>query len=237
MSNVDKIGIGSDSCMFSSGVTINAVPHRVAKVGEWELHFYLLFPLYIIMESRRNLRRSNSTMIRTSLKTIDHYMKYYFPSVIAIIVVCIFKTVISTRVDFDYTLRRHGIIPDVIDIAPKFAIKISIMRHDSFDDQIIFMFKISYKRNESLRMGFKVDPALMQHVPWIAWPTEAGVFYTLLMIDPDVPVRKNPAEAQRLHWLVGNIPRENPHHGETITSYIGPISPKNSDQLFYTKLN
>lgn len=151
-------------------------------------------------------------MILTNFKATNYFMKYYFPFAIST-VVCLLKAVVSiphTPINIDHILRRHGIIPDVIDVAPKFVIN------------------ISYKRNESLRMGYKVDPAGMQHVPRIEWPTKAGVFYTILMIDPDVPVRKNPSVAQRQHWSVGNIPRNDPHQGETITEYIGPISPKNS---------
>nr|XP_018915371.1 PREDICTED: protein D1-like [Bemisia tabaci] len=166
------------------------------------------FSLYIF-GTRGYLRRRDLTMIRIRFKFTENCLRCYFPFVISIIV-CLFKIVISATNNIDHTLRYHLIIPDIIDVAPKFAIN------------------ISYKRNECLRMGFKVDPAGMQHVPWVEWPVEAGTFYTLLMIDPDVPVRKNPSAAQRQHWIVGNIPRNDPHHGETITDYIGPISPKNS---------
>lgn len=67
-------------------------------------------------------------MILTSFKATNYFMKYYFPFAIST-VVCLLKAVVSTPhtpINIDHILRRHGIIPDVIDVAPKFVINVSM---------------------------------------------------------------------------------------------------------------
>jgi phosphatidylethanolamine-binding protein (PEBP) family uncharacterized protein len=64
--------------------------------------------------------------------------------------------------------------------------------------------------------------------------------YTLVMIDPDVPSRKEPKlkewyynlfiklNLERRHWVVVNIPQSRVNKGEVDTSYLGPGFMKNS---------
>nr|XP_018915357.1 PREDICTED: uncharacterized protein LOC109042862 isoform X2 [Bemisia tabaci] len=212
------LAILSISCLFNVVVSISILAERlllkygiIPDVIDAAPDFTIDFSLYIF-GTREYLRRRDLTMIRIRFKFTGNCLRCYFPFVISIIV-CLFKIVISATNNIDHTLRYHGIIPDIIDVAPKFVIN------------------ISYKRNDSLRMGFKVDPGGMQHVPWVEWPVEAGAFYTLLMIDPDIPVAVGKKPAQRQHWIVGNIPGWNFRRGETITGYMGPMSPKYEENL------
>ncbi|CAH0386246.1 unnamed protein product [Bemisia tabaci] len=122
---------------------------------------------------------------------------------------CLFNVVVSISILAERLLHKYGIIPDVIDAAPDFTIDVS-------------------HHNRTLRMGEKIDPAEMQRVPKLMWPARAGTLFTLLMIDPDVPVRKNPTLAERQHYIVGNIKGCDFRHGQEMTGYIGPFSAKHS---------
>jgi phosphatidylethanolamine-binding protein (PEBP) family uncharacterized protein len=49
------------------------------------------------------------------------------------------------------------------------------------------------------------------HVHWLA---QKDAYYTLLMVDPDAPCRKQPDNREWLHWMVVNIPNLNISEGE-----------------------
>ena len=55
--------------------------------------------------------------------------------------------------------------------------------------------------------------------------------YTVAMVDPDAPSRKNPRAAQWLHWILTNVDGERLLSGEDltgkeVTAYAGPSPPK-----------
>nr|XP_018915362.1 PREDICTED: protein D1-like isoform X2 [Bemisia tabaci]XP_018915363.1 PREDICTED: protein D1-like isoform X2 [Bemisia tabaci]XP_018915364.1 PREDICTED: protein D1-like isoform X2 [Bemisia tabaci] len=115
----------------------------------------------------------------------------------------------KTRESIRSTLRKHFVIPDVLSVAPN---AYASVQYSTF----------------TVNMGNKVDPRYAQHTPSVWWPTEEGGLYTLMMVDADVPNRRNPQYRCRQHWLVVNIPRVDIYNGKTLTEYIGPIAPKNS---------
>merc|ERR1712080_795662 len=58
-----------------------------------------------------------------------------------------------------------------------------------------------------------------------------GKLYTVAMIDPDAPSRKNPRAAQWLHWILTNVDGDQLLSGEDLVgeeviSYAGPSPPK-----------
>lgn len=64
----------------------------------------------------------------------------------------------------------------------------------------------------------------------IYWPVEkaAHEYYTLMVVDPDAPSRKNPTYRHWLHWLEVNIPSSAAHgdlvdvrKGHTVVPYKG----------------
>jgi len=65
--------------------------------------------------------------------------------------------------------------------------------------------------------------------------------YTVAMVDPDAPSRKNPRAAQWLHWILTNVEGERlisgqDLSGEEVTAYAGPSPPKGSGPHRYVFL-
>jgi len=80
-----------------------------------------------------------------------------------------------------------------------------------------------------LTFGDTVTPFAAREAPSnLSWSgINKGSYYTLLMVDVDVPARSTPnsEKFQGLHWLVVNIPGDNillPHRGLELAPYIGP---------------
>merc|ERR1711974_68514 len=68
-----------------------------------------------------------------------------------------------------------------------------------------------------------------------------GKLYTVAMVDPDAPSRKNPRAAQWLHWIITNVKGELLISGEElvgdqVTPYAGPSPPKSSGPHRYVLL-
>ncbi|KAJ8966399.1 hypothetical protein NQ317_009631 [Molorchus minor] len=99
------------------------------------------------------------------------------------------------------------VVPDVIDDAPP--------------DKL----EIEYS-GTSVKEGCTVTPKEAKDPPSICWEVKDKTFYTLCMIDLDVPCRNNPVSRELCHWLVVNIPEENIEDGDTLVEYIGPAPPK-----------
>ena len=57
----------------------------------------------------------------------------------------------------------------------------------------------------------------MKNKPDVHYSLAKDGFYTLMMVDPDAPSRRNPTNREWLHWLVVNIPGGNVKMGETKT--------------------
>merc|ERR1712192_71346 len=65
--------------------------------------------------------------------------------------------------------------------------------------------------------------------------------YTVAMVDPDAPSRKNPRAAQWLHWILTNVEGERlvsgqDLAGDKVTAYAGPSPPKGSGPHRYVFL-
>lgn len=55
----------------------------------------------------------------------------------------------------------------------------------------------------------------MKLEPMVNFPNEPYLsYYTLLMVDPDAPSRKNHTMREFIHWMVVNIPGDNVTAGE-----------------------
>ncbi|XP_072153934.1 26 kDa secreted antigen isoform X3 [Bemisia tabaci] len=97
----------------------------------------------------------------------------------------------------------HGLIQDVIFLAPKNILKV----------------KWGWK---NIFLGTKMLAEKLREPPQLSWPTERGVLYTLIMTGPDFPTRENPAHREWIYWRVGNIPENDVHYGDVIDGYCGP---------------
>ncbi|KAL0278184.1 UNVERIFIED_CONTAM: hypothetical protein PYX00_000080 [Menopon gallinae] len=107
-------------------------------------------------------------------------------------------------------MEKHGIVPDVIPVAPT---EVATIKYG----------------NLALQLGNELTPTQVKSPPsTMQWSTEADKFYTVAMVDPDAPSRKDPKFREWHHWLVVNIPGNDLSKGETLSEYIGSGPPKGS---------
>jgi len=109
--------------------------------------------------------------------------------------------------------KTEGLIPELLDEAPKESLK------------------IVYRGNNVLEtgnVGKENTPTQVKYQPLsITWPNmKAKNFYTIIMIDPDMPSRDTPIDqkTQVLHWLMVNIPGSGVG-GRQLAPYIGSGPP------------
>ncbi|CRK92647.1 CLUMA_CG006199, isoform A [Clunio marinus] len=107
--------------------------------------------------------------------------------------------------------RDENILPDVLDELPD-----------------IDLLNITYPSGVKVNLGNVLTPTKVKDEPTVKWNSEDGVFYTLLMTDPDAPSRKNPIRREFRHWLTINIHDSDLNCGETIFQYIGSGPPKDT---------
>ncbi|CAD7000148.1 unnamed protein product [Ceratitis capitata] len=104
--------------------------------------------------------------------------------------------------------RDLEIVPDVLDEPPK------------------ELLKIEYSNGLNVVGGEELTPTETKDEPKIYWPADPATYYTVVMTNPDIPTRQNPATREWLHWLVVNIPGTDIAQGYVIDPYIGPLNPK-----------
>lgn len=63
-----------------------------------------------------------------------------------------------------------------------------------------------YPSGVTVNLGWELTPTQVKDKPKVTWEAEEGVFYTLLMVDPDVPSRQIHNLREIRHWLIMNIP-------------------------------
>ncbi|XP_018908850.2 protein D3 [Bemisia tabaci] len=85
-------------------------------------------------------------------------------------------------------LTKSRIIPEVIKKMPEHPLQ------------------VKYVENKTVNYGNELEAHKLEFEPYrVKWPCELQTYYTLIMIDPDVPSAKNPKKKEELLWLVGNI--------------------------------
>ncbi|KAI6171785.1 hypothetical protein M3Y98_00900900 [Aphelenchoides besseyi] len=104
---------------------------------------------------------------------------------------------------YDY----NDVVPDVFDAAPQ---KHAIVKYEK----------------RIVDLGNVINNRFTKKQPKVIWNTESRSFYTLAMVDPDAPSRKDPKFGQYRHWLVINIPGNNIAKGKVISSYYEPAPPE-----------
>ncbi|XP_020162799.1 protein FLOWERINGUS T-like [Aegilops tauschii subsp. strangulata] len=60
--------------------------------------------------------------------------------------------------------------------------------------------------NREITVGSELRPSQVANQPTVHITGRAGSFYTLVMVDPDVPRPSDPCEREYLHWFVTDIP-------------------------------
>ncbi|CDW56832.1 phosphatidylethanolamine binding protein [Trichuris trichiura] len=116
---------------------------------------------------------------------------------------------IYSSADLDAAFINYGVIPDVIDKAPRQLLKVV------FDESV------------NCTLGNILTPSDVRHAPHVlTWNAYMNQLYTLLMTDPDAPSRDNPINREFLHWLVVNIPMNHISSGDTVAQYVGSGPPQ-----------
>lgn len=109
----------------------------------------------------------------------------------------------------------EGLVPD-LDIVP-----------DILDSMPYVEFlEISYENNVTVDKGRELTPTQVKSEPKINFTANPTAWYTICMVDPDAPSRKEPTFREILHWMVVNIPGSNVTAGEVIAGYRGSGAPK-----------
>ncbi|XP_076651401.1 protein D2 [Halictus rubicundus] len=130
------------------------------------------------------------------------------------IFICGLRVIVAANVQSEFETAK--IAPEIIDSAPVEKIEVS------YGDKVV-------------ELGNELTPTDTQQIPEIHYKHEGGVLYTLVMTDPDVPMRKGYNREFR-HWLVGNIPEEKVAKGEVLAEYVGPAPPKGTGKHRYVFL-
>lgn len=123
------------------------------------------------------------------------------------------------HVEFTKELTIHGIIPEVVPLAPP---------------RIVYLGYVN--GNYSLWPGTRVASGLVG--PWgkgqwgpseiaeapfnCSWGANSTDQYTLVLFDFDAPLRITPVLREYIHWMVGNIPGTGVMMGEEYFGYFPP---------------
>ncbi|KAF9975280.1 hypothetical protein BGZ73_001130 [Actinomortierella ambigua] len=125
----------------------------------------------------------------------------------------------------DIALKQDGIVPDVL---PEAKIKTMLI--------------VSYGGKDVV-LGNKLTVADTQHEPKVSFmPDSPTDKYTLMLVDPDAPNRKDHTMREWRHWVVSNISMDssdslmNISGGQTLTPYKGPSPPAGSGPHRYVFL-
>jgi hypothetical protein len=100
---------------------------------------------------------------------------------------------------------------------------------------------ITYTANDGtevvVKEGERLSGELVHKPPTsVEWNFEEGEMYTLLLVDPDAPSRKNPTEREWVHWCISNIPGDNVDKGAFKYSYVGAGPPVGTGEHRYVFL-
>lgn len=96
---------------------------------------------------------------------------------------------------------------------------------------------VVFENGASLQFGKKnITPTETINPPVeIDWNADPGALYTLIVLDPDAPSRKNNYMSNIVFWEIVNIPGKNVAAGDTLIEYIGVAPPENygPNRYFY----
>ncbi|KAJ2942926.1 hypothetical protein O0L34_g15116 [Tuta absoluta] len=117
--------------------------------------------------------------------------------------------------------KFYAVVPDVVPKAPE---ELAFVIHPNGVEAIL---------------GNEVTPTFTNQAPAVAWNAKPEHYYTLAMVDPDVPSRAAPTDREWLHWLVGNIHGTKGNlgiEGDILAEYVGPAPGPHSDLHRYVFL-
>lgn len=99
----------------------------------------------------------------------------------------------------------------------------NVIKHFCNNNQPI---KVTYPTGITVNLGNALSPTEVKFEPKLQWEAKTNIYYTLVMVDPDSPSRRDPKFREWNHWLVGNIPGNSIDLGDVLVDYIGSGPPK-----------
>ena len=107
-------------------------------------------------------------------------------------------------------LVNEKVVPEVIDAKPANSIG------------------IQYKASGvQVNQGNELKPTQVKDQPEFSYKAKGSdKLYTLVMVDPDAPSRKEPKLREILHFMIANIPGTDVAKGDTLAEYIGSGPPQ-----------
>nr|XP_018901374.1 PREDICTED: uncharacterized protein LOC109033278 isoform X2 [Bemisia tabaci] len=121
----------------------------------------------------------------------------------------------KTPQEIESALKKFKIIPDVLDVAPKKAIKIY------YETEVFPDFG-----NELNAEDCATEPYMME------WGAEEEKYYLFVMVDPDYASQNDSSQqGQYEHSVVGNIQFENLQRGTYMSDYHGPNPQPNTGSM------
>lgn len=113
---------------------------------------------------------------------------------------------------------RDQVVPDVVDGKPAAGIQ------------------IGYPSGARVNYGNELTPTQVKDEPKVSFDAKADQLYTLAMVDPDAPSRKEPKFREILHFLVANIPGKDVAKGDILAEYVGSGPPQGTGMHRYVFL-
>ncbi|KAG6455340.1 hypothetical protein O3G_MSEX009157 [Manduca sexta] len=96
--------------------------------------------------------------------------------------------------------------------------------------------QVSYPQGNFVYLGKMLTPAETVKAPGIEFIANSSKYYTLIMVDPDIPIPSNTTRSEFRHWIIGNIPGDDIYSAETLADYISPVPVPGSGAHRYTFL-
>lgn len=90
------------------------------------------------------------------------------------------------------------------------------------------LLQVTYLGTINADRGIELQPMQVRDPPEVRWIAGKDTYYTLIMIDPDVPTKVYPTLRSQLHWLVVNIPGNNLSLADERASYVGAMPEEGS---------
>ncbi|XP_075984222.1 protein D3-like [Anticarsia gemmatalis] len=87
---------------------------------------------------------------------------------------------------------------------------------------------VLYPSGVEVNEGNVLTPTQVKDRPTVTWEADPDAYYTVAMVDPDVPSRVNRSQGEWQHWIVGNFPGNGEDCGETLSEYVGAGPPAGS---------
>nr|XP_018905739.1 PREDICTED: protein D1-like isoform X2 [Bemisia tabaci] len=129
--------------------------------------------------------------------------------------------IIRTQKEIEAAMIKSQIIPDLFTEAPK---KLQVV-------------SVKFEGKSLANLGNHLSIRDLEYwAPFIHWKSDESEFYTLMMLNLDVPSRENPSQREWIVWLMTNIPGCWVMRGDELIEYEEPDPEKGTGSHRYVLL-